>query len=378
MNIIDRYLLRQFIKTFVICYVSLTGLYVVFDAFANFEEFLRGAERHGGLLPLMGKYYAYRSVFFFDRTAGLLTLLSAMFTVTWIRRNNELTALMAAGVCRTRIVLPIVCAAVLIAGFSTANRELAIPQFRNELSQEPSDLAGAVSQPLQQSYDNTTGILFRGRATCAEGSRIDEPSFRLPRSMHDFGKQLAAQKAFYKPPQGNRPGGYLLTGVRQPKDLDNKPSLLIGNKAVIITPRDAPDWLEPGQCFLVSDVTFEQLSGSDNWRRFASTAQLITALHNPSLDYSADVRVAIHSRVVQPLLDITLLFLGLPLVLARENRNVFIAIGLCGLVVSLFVLVAMVFQYAGASSWLSPALAAWAPLLIFVPVAAGMTQSVWE
>ena len=33
MAIIDRYLLRQFVKTFVICYVSLTGLYIVFDAF---------------------------------------------------------------------------------------------------------------------------------------------------------------------------------------------------------------------------------------------------------------------------------------------------------------------------------------------------------
>ena len=43
----------------------------------------------------------------------------------------------------------------------------------------------------------------------------------------------------------------------------------------------------------------------------------------------ADVRVAIHSRVTQPLLDITLLFLGLPLVLSRENRNMYLAIGMC-------------------------------------------------
>ena len=52
-------------------------------------------------------------------------------------------------------------------------------------------------------------------------------------------------------------------------------------------------------------------------------------MRNPSLDYGADVRVAIHGRIVKPLLDMTLLFLGLPLVVTRESRNVFIAMGLC-------------------------------------------------
>ena len=32
-----------------------------------------------------------------------------------------------------------------------------------------------------------------------------------------------------------------------------------------------------------------------------------------------DVRVTVHSRVVQPILDVTLLFLGLPLVVARGS-----------------------------------------------------------
>ena len=45
MLIIDRYLLRQFLGTFVVCYCSLTGLYIVFDAFTNLDGFLlRGRE----------------------------------------------------------------------------------------------------------------------------------------------------------------------------------------------------------------------------------------------------------------------------------------------------------------------------------------------
>ena len=72
----------------------------------------------------------------------------------------------------------------------------------------------------------------------------------------------------------------------------------------------------------------------------------------------------------------TLLFLGLPLVLTRENRNVFIAIGLCVMVGSIFVLTTIALQAFGTNYLISAAsLAAWAPLMIFVPVAVGMARS---
>ena len=107
--------------------------------------------------------------------------------------------------------------------------------------------------------------------------------------------------------------------------------------------------------------------------------QLVRALRNPSLDYGADVRVAIHGRIVKPLLDLTLLFLGLPLVVTRENRNVFIAIGLCMLVTFAFTVAVIGLQKLGEASYLlSPALAAWAPLMIFVPLAVGMAESLWK
>ena len=90
---------------------------------------------------------------------------------------------------------------------------------------------------------------------------------------------------------------------------------------------------------MVSDVTVDELTGGTVMRRFASTGELIRALKNHSIYFSPDVRVMIHSRILQPLLDITLLFLGLPLVAARDNRNVFVAIGICMGLVALFFIV---------------------------------------
>jgi len=109
----------------------------------------------------MVSYYAYQSVFFFDRTSNLLVLMSAMFTVAWIQRHHEMTALMAAGVTRVRIVAPVIAAAVAITLLATINREVIMPRFRDQLAQRPGDLRGNVAQELPPEIDNETEILIR-------------------------------------------------------------------------------------------------------------------------------------------------------------------------------------------------------------------------
>lgn len=377
MWIIDRYLLRQFLKTFLICFISLTGLCIVIDAFTHLEDFLRAGEKQRGLAAVMGWYYAYRVLWFFDLMAGLLTLIAAMFTATWIQRHNELTALMAAGISRVRVAAPIIAASVVILVVAAVTRETLIPRYRSELVKWPRDLADTMVREVQLQNDQND-VIFRGGKTYANRQRIERPDFLLPPSLSAYGMQLRAAEAFYKPPQSDRPAGYLLCGVEQPKELDKKHSLTIRDQPVIITPLDAPEWLKPGECFVVSDVTFEQLSESDGLRDYSSIGQLIRALRNPNQGFRLDMRVAIHARVVQPLLDFTLLFLGLPLVLARESRNVFVAIGLCSLVTAVFTLIVIGSHYLGTAGLLRSDFAAWAPLFLFVPLAVWLAESMWE
>ena len=286
---------------------------------------------------------------------------------------------MAAGVSRIRVVLPVIIAVAAISLVSAANRELLIPRYRGQLSRRPQNPLGDQPQSLDPRYDGQTNVLLGGRSTFADRQRIEGPDFRLPPALNQYGTKLTADDAYYRPPQGNRPGGYLFLGVREPKHLDTRSSLFLDGRPVLITPRDAPEWLKPDECFLVSDVDFDQLAGIDTFKQLASTAELIRGLRNTSLDYGADVRVAIHARFVQPLLDITLLFLGLPLVVTRESRNVFLAMGVCMAVTTAFTLVVLAARYVGEISYLlSPALAAWVPLMIFIPLAVGLAGSLWK
>lgn len=377
--IIDRYLLRQFVQTFLICFCSLTGLYIVIDGFANLEEFINHAQKAGGLFKVMGEYYAYRALSFFDTTSHILTLIAAMFTVTWIQRHQELTALEAAGLPKARIIRPIILAAVAISLLRAANRELVIPHYRDQLSHNAQDLGGGSGKPLVPRYDIETYVWLGGPGskTYANEQRIYRPDFYLPAGLDRYGARVEADDAYYQPPRDGLPGGYLFRNVSNPKGLESAPSLSLGDSPVLITPKDAP-WLKPNECFVASNVSFEHLEGGGGWRSFSSTRELIQGLSNPSLDFGVDERLAIHTRVVQVPLDLTLLFLGLPLILSRSNRNVFVAIGLCGALVGAFMLVVIICQQLGSSYWFEPSLAAWLPLMIFVPWAVAMAGPLRE
>jgi lipopolysaccharide export system permease protein len=369
--IIDRYMLRQFVQVLMICFLSLTGLYIVIDAFGHLDHFVDYADQHGGLLQTLGSYYAYRSLAVFDRMSGILALVAAMFTVTWIQRHQEMTALMSAGIPRLRVLRPVILAAIGVSLVAAAGREVVIPNIRHQLALDSKNLGGEQQADLQSRFDTQTDILMGGSKVVFAGQLILKPNFVLPSGLDVYGKQLAAADARYLPARDGMPSGYLFEGVTTPKTLLGESSLTLRGQPVVVTPRDAA-WLKPDQVFVVSGVSFEFLSAGSTWRDYASTRELIHELRSPSTDLGADVRVAIHGRFLQPFLDTTLLFLGLPLVVSRGNRNPFIAVGLGMGVVTAFMLVALGCQSLGASGRLQPTLAAWLPLMVFAPLAVAM------
>lgn len=373
LGIIDRFLLRQYAMTFIVCFVSMTGLYIVFDAFTNLDAFFEAGEEHGSLWGIVGRFYLFRTILFFDRSSGVLALISAMFTLTQLQRHNEMTSLSAAGISTLRVASPVILAACSIAVIAAIDREVVLPHYRAELVQTPDNLTGTQAEELSPRYDNKTLIFLRGHHTYAKDQQIREPNFLLPEGLDRYGNELIAEDAFYRAPESGRPGGYLLKDVKQPEGILGKPSLSAEGKPVILTPKDTP-WLAADECFVVSEINFEQLTGGAGWRKYSSVREMVNGLENDSLGFGADVRVAIHSRVVQPFLDITLLFLGLPLTLARGNRNIFAATGMCAAVVGVFTLVIFGSQYLGEAVLLPAHLAAWLPLLLFVPVAVWMFE----
>jgi len=375
--LIDRYITRAQLHAFMIVFVSLAGLTFVVDAFTNIEEFIAHAPGAGGLARVLGAYYGYRLISFFDATSPVISLASAMFALSWLERHNELTALLAAGVTRWRIARPAIVFAAVVSLLAMANREIVLPRIRENLSRNAQDLRGDAAHPFDARYDHATEILFRGRSAQSATCRIEKPSLLMPPSLSEYGPQIDAAEAYWKPADAAHPAGYLLCQVREPADIDRLEPLQSGGRMVVFT-RLAADWLSPGECFVTSDVTFEQLIGSANWSQYSSTIELVRAIANPSLGVGAEIPLRVHARIVSPLLDMSLALLGIPLVVGPNRRGIFVAVGLCVLSAVVFFLMIFGWHALAAAYVVSPSLGAWAPLLILAPLASWAAQPMWQ
>lgn len=375
--LIDRYITRAQLHAFVIVFVSLAGLTFVVDAFTNIEEFIAHGAQAGGLWRVLASYYGCRLISFFDATSPVIALASAMFALSWLERHNELTALLAAGISRWRIARPALVFAAAVSVLAMANREVVLPRVRHAFSRNAQDLRGDAAHPFEARYDHRTEILFRGRTARMADCRIEAPSLLLPPALAEYGPQIDAAVAVWKPAGEGRPAGYLLGGVSEPADIDRLEPVARDAAPVVLTRATAP-WLQPGECFVVSDVTFEQMIGSTNWSQYSATPDLVRAIANPSLGVGADVPLRVHARFVAPFLDMSLALLGIPLVVGPNRRGIFVAVGACVAMTVIFFLVTLGCHALATGYLLSPSLGAWLPVLILAPLAAWRAQPMWQ
>ncbi len=139
MRILDKQRYWAFLKAYVICYVSLVGLYIVIDAFSNLDEFSKRAEGVVEMMLVMGRYYLIHQSGFFDQLSGVIGMMAAIFTVTCMQRNNEQLAMLAAGISTHRAIRPVLISSLIVGAITVANQEIVMPRFAEELAKTHDD-----------------------------------------------------------------------------------------------------------------------------------------------------------------------------------------------------------------------------------------------
>lgn len=369
MTRIDRYLLMIYFRVLTICFLSISGLLIIVHVFNNLTEFIEYGRQQNSMVHVLLEYYGPYTLTIFERLSGLLVLMALLFAITWIYRTNELTALLAAGVTKRRVMRPLMIASASVIGAAALSREFWIPLYQDRLDRRPQDLQGDMPRPVRPTPDRTLSIHINGRHLLPTKHELVDPMIRLhPGPLAPLGRQILAVSAKALPESDGHPQGYLLQGVSVPHDIDQVPSIRTKAGEPLLLTRSDTAWLAAGECFLASQVEFDTLRGGSAWKQFASTGELIYHLRSgeaPSVD---DLRVQIHSRFVRPVIDWTVLLLGIPIVLTRPDRHMFWVAGVCILMVGGFTAIVMALNAAGSSGYLlSPVVATWLPLLTFLP-----------
>lgn len=374
MKIVDRYVFWKFFRIFILCYISLVGVYVVFDLFTNFDDFLKAKAPPVRLITSIAEYYFVNSFVFIDMIFPLLTLLAAMAATSMMARQNEIIALLATGVSPGRMILPILAGAFLVSLFFTAVREEFLPRRLVEINLSPTDFVNRSDVvDVASAFDGWTRVTIDGESLVRSEGKVLEPKILLGRNLNRYGNRLVAKSGVYLDADGERPAGWLLSGAKLSDEARGGPSWVdeASGRTVVYTPGGA-DWLEPDQAFVATSIDAKRLAAGDRWRLYDSTAALNAAASDPTFARDAtELAIRAHSRTLRPLTDLLPLCLGLPFVFLRSDRNIFAALGYgCGLA-GAYVASQYVAAYFGEKLG-SASVGVWAPFFVFVPLAANM------
>jgi lipopolysaccharide export system permease protein len=347
----------------------LSGIIIVFSAFTNMDELLRQAQDGSGLPAVLLHFYGPKLLWMFDATGAIIALMSVLFTVSFLRRRGELSAMLSAGIPHGRIFRAMVIASAAIVVLQVVNREIWLPKFRDALSMKAKDMALANEQPVLAQYDKINRVLIDGESMIVSTSTVKKVNLRLDGDFAGFGELVLGSSAQWMQETNDRPGGYLINDVSRPEKIDQLKSIIIDNRPILVTRKDWPQ-LQSGQCFFATTVGADLLLANEASTKFATLGELVKRVRNPAIHSSSSLYVLLHSRFIRPPLDIALIMLVLPMAVNSGGRNLFVMMGAAlGTVLLFFALKSLASAMGGSGYLIGPAMAAWVPLLLIGPVA---------
>ena len=154
-GILDRYLMRGFVRIFVISLLVLTALYLIVDFFDRIDRLLQT----GTPLWVSVRYFLYKLPLVMSRVFGFAALFSALFSLGILSRSQEITAIGAGGISLRRITLPLLFLSLLLSVFTFFWNEAVVPIFTRKAQQI---YRTEIRKKQPQSLVGTKDIWIRG------------------------------------------------------------------------------------------------------------------------------------------------------------------------------------------------------------------------
>ena len=369
MKILDKYVAKNFLIGYAIAFGVLIGMRITIDLFANIDEFAEHANLNTlSIIANIFTYYSLQSTLYFRDFAGMITVVAAAFSLGKMVRYNELTAMMASGVSLKRVITPIVVLAIVFSGFLIIDQELIIPTLSAKL------VRGKDAIPGKESYN----VWF---ITDASGSLLSAKKFDVASSTFDDLIVVTRSKkpdALLWEPTGFIEAGkatydfksqtWLLTngfftpvpkqGLQQPQA--NKLNAIASRVSLPayhtdLTPMDIPVRRKAEHKTLLSSLQLSQLASQG------------TQLKDLANLYSQK-----HFRITDPIMNLVMLLVCLPVLVCRDPKSMKSAIAISFAITAASLVVGFVCRILATEDVFGrivPELWAWLPVFIFAPIA---------
>lgn len=380
MKILDRYILKSFLYSYVMSLCVLISLYVVLDLFVNLDEFteaLQDRAKSRGFADIVqdvrlitrniADYYIHNVPLYFSQLSGVITAFAACATLARLQRQNELVAILASGTSLYRVATPIILASVAVNGLLVLNQEFLLPEVAPKLARQRDDVQGTRMYGIWCVRDGENRLLsaesFLPKKQAIRNLYVMELN-RQPNQRVQLGDVITARTAVW-----NR--------ERHGWDLIERGMRIKASEAIVggIT-SEAPVTREVLD-FYPATLTPAELLARQNtqWIQFLSVRQLNQLQQRTDVNHAQIAQIK-HSRFTLPISNMILLLLGMSFFMSRLPESVLTQGAKALVTCASAFLVTFIGQQVVGGSGFSPELPAWLPILIFAPITAVLLENV--
>jgi len=352
MRLLDRYIIWEYVKIFLIITMAFSVLFLVIDISDRMPRLLR----KGATMQDMFSYFMLRLPYLFTLTSPVVVLLSGLFLMDALSKYSESIAIRAAGISIFRMVLPLLLFGLFFSGVVMIFSELVLPkaeEMRHVIYTEKIKKMKVEDKKLRSHIhyigsDNNLYYIdffdgYRNTLKTIDITTFDGDAGRIQR-------KITANSASWSDSNWVFENCHIRSFHPDGRsDVTYFPTTTI--EEVDVTPID----------FIKSAKKPMQMN-------YYELRDYINRLKKIGENYRSEL-VELYLKISFPFANFIIMLFSIPLVSAStrsKGRGIIFGLGL--LVCFLYLSVLRICQSLGHNGVLSPALAAWMPNLIFLAV----------
>jgi LPS export ABC transporter permease LptG/LPS export ABC transporter permease LptF len=352
--ILDEYVIREFLKTFVLVLVTFVMLMLLF----TFFELLGDIIRNRTALITVGAYLANLTPSMIYTIAPLSVLIAVLVVFGGLNRSNELTAMKATGISVYRIVLPILAISSILAVALFSFDELYVPHANRRQEALRSIIKGRPAQTYERPEQKWMfGLEKQGVPSHIFYYQFFDPDkdsfanisvFEFQPGSFALARRLFATSAHWEP---NLHTWVFENGWQREFAGDEVKSYSTFQVATLDQVHEPPQY-------------FKKETRQSSEMSFAELSRYITGLRQSGFD-TMRLRVQLNHKLAYPLITLVMAMLAVPFALSMGRSGSLAGIAVAIGVAIVYWVVAGTFEAMGDVNMLPALLAAWSPDLLF-------------
>ena len=353
-KILDRYVAKEFLISYMIAIMVVLSLRVLIDLFLQFDEFVetKATGQSPGIFEVAGfilDYYVPKLFEYFRDFSGMIILLAAVFSLMRMTRQNELTAILASGISLKRVVAPIVLLGFGLNIVMVVDQEFILPLLADKLIRKHDETSELQTVKDFLLPDRNQSLLY-GQKFKPQSKTIKNMLVLL-RDKGQMVGHITADKAQW---DVERKVWKLTEGLNFDEVSGSESQR---QQKILIYESD----ITPEYIWLQRNSSFKSLMSYTELNRLIRRRQLKRIDEIEAISET-------HFRLANPIINMVMLLLGLPMLVSREKRStksaIFMAmLGAGGCFVATFACKLM-----AGSVIEDPFIAAALPIIIFTPL----------